>query len=101
MAHTIENATATATAESEKETKDSNATANATATAQLEERLSDARPAALAKQRSESRPIHLVAPGTHVALGEKKREAAARAEESDCPSGRMAGKVSRAWERET
>ncbi|EJK63399.1 hypothetical protein THAOC_15935, partial [Thalassiosira oceanica] len=49
----------------------------------------------VAKTRHRSRPINFVAPGTYVALGEKKREAAARAEESGYLSGRKAGNVVR------
>eukprot|EP01082_Thalassiosira_pseudonana_P012562 g11263.t1 g11263 contig5:482248-484533(-) len=39
------------------------------------------------------RPINFVAPGTYVALGEKKRQQAARAEESGYVSGRKDGRV--------
>ena len=47
----------------------------------------------VAKTRLRSRPINFVAPGTYVALGEKKREAAARAEEGGYLSGRKVGNV--------
>lgn len=47
----------------------------------------------IAKLRLKSRPINFVAPGTYVALGEKKRQQAARAEESGYVSGRKDGRV--------
>ena len=60
-----------------------------------EEVLLDARLAGgqVARARPRTRPINFVAPGTYVALGEKKREAALRAEESGYVSGRKAGNV--------
>ncbi|KAL7471009.1 hypothetical protein ACHAXS_013524 [Conticribra weissflogii] len=47
----------------------------------------------VAKTRLRHRPINFVAPGTYIALGEKKRQAAARAEESGYVSGRKDGRV--------
>ncbi|KAL3774135.1 hypothetical protein ACHAW5_002094 [Stephanodiscus triporus] len=43
--------------------------------------------------RPRSRPLNFVVPGTYVALGEKKRQLAANAEESGYISGRKAGNV--------
>lgn len=47
----------------------------------------------VAKTRLRHRPLNFVAPGTYIALGEKKRQAAARAEESGYVSGRKDGRV--------
>ena len=47
----------------------------------------------IAKQRQRHRPINFIAPGTYIAIGEKKREMAARAEESGYISGRKVGNV--------
>ncbi|KAL7544213.1 hypothetical protein ACHAWF_007598, partial [Thalassiosira exigua] len=63
------------------------------ASSAVEEKLLDSRLAPTQKSRLRSRPIRFVAPGTYVALGEKKREQAARAEESGFVSGRKEGNV--------
>ena len=47
----------------------------------------------VAKTRQRHRPMTFVTPGTYIALGEKKRQAAARAEESGYVSGRKVGTV--------
>ncbi|KAL7485728.1 hypothetical protein ACHAW6_011326 [Cyclotella cf. meneghiniana] len=47
----------------------------------------------IVKPRLKSRPISFVTPGTYIALGEKKRQQAARAEESGYVSGRKDGRV--------
>lgn len=58
-----------------------------------EEVVLDNRLAPTSKGRLHSRPLNFVAPGTYIALGEKKREQAARAAESGFISGRKAGNV--------
>ncbi|KAL7428670.1 hypothetical protein ACHAXH_002097 [Discostella pseudostelligera] len=55
--------------------------------------LLDTRLSAPQKSRPKSRPIHFVEPGTYVALGEKKRSIAMKAEESGYISGRKVGNV--------
>lgn len=45
------------------------------------------------KRRQHHRPIHFITPGTYIALGEKKREMASRAEKSGYISGRKVGNV--------
>lgn len=47
----------------------------------------------ITKNRQRHRPINFITPGTYIALGEKKREMAARAEESGYISGRKVGNV--------
>eukprot|EP00984_Skeletonema_dohrnii_P010785 scaffold4233_cov142-Skeletonema_dohrnii-CCMP3373.AAC.28 len=47
----------------------------------------------ISKQRQRHRPINFITPGTYIAIGEKKREMAARAEESGYISGRKVGNV--------
>ena len=47
----------------------------------------------IAKNRLKSRPISFVTPGTYIALGEKKRQQAIRAQESGYVSGRKDGRV--------
>lgn len=47
----------------------------------------------ITKQRQRHRPINFIAPGTYIAIGEKKREMAARAEASGYISGRKVGNV--------
>ena len=44
-------------------------------------------------ERARSRPLNFIVPGTYVALGEKKRQLAANAEESGFISGRKTGNV--------
>ena len=58
-----------------------------------EMQLLDTRLSAPQKSRPKSRPIHFVEPGTYVALGEKKRFIAMKAEESGYISGRKVGNV--------
>ncbi|KAL3775212.1 hypothetical protein ACHAWO_007884, partial [Cyclotella atomus] len=60
-----------------------------------EEELLDSRLAGgqIAKSRLKSRPISFVTPGTYIALGEKKRQQAVRAEASGYVSGRKDGRV--------
>ena len=58
-----------------------------------DELLLDTRLAATHKPRLQSRPIKFVTPGTYTALGEKKRQQAALAEESGFLSGRKVGNV--------
>lgn len=60
-----------------------------------EELLLDSRLAGgqIAKNRLKSRPISFVTPGTYIALGEKKRQQAIRAQESGYVSGRKDGRV--------
>ncbi len=60
---------------------------------QEEELLLDTRLSAPQKSRPKSRPMHFVEPGTYVALGEKKRFIAMKAEESGYISGRKVGNV--------
>ncbi|KAL7445210.1 hypothetical protein ACHAXM_011890 [Skeletonema potamos] len=47
----------------------------------------------ITKNRQRHRPINFITPGTYIAIGEKKREMAARAEESGYISGRKVGNV--------
>lgn len=47
----------------------------------------------ITKQRQRHRPINFIEPGTYIAIGEKKREMAARAEASGYISGRKVGNV--------
>ncbi|KAL3783241.1 hypothetical protein HJC23_001148 [Cyclotella cryptica] len=88
LAHTLTTVT-TADGKDAKGTKDSGkAVTN-------EEDVLDSRLAGgqIVKPRLKSRPISFVTPGTYIALGEKKRQQAARAEESGYVSGRKDGRV--------
>jgi len=91
LAHTVETTSSTtAAAAATTTTKDE---ASEKKIAKDEEILLDTRLAASSKQRLKSRPISFVAPGTYIALGEKKRQQAALAEESGYLSGRKVGNV--------
>ncbi|KAL7535495.1 hypothetical protein ACHAXR_007952 [Thalassiosira sp. AJA248-18] len=99
LAHTVvdtttSHATTAAVATSKKTLLDNdNETTSSTTNNKNEEVLLDTRLAGTHKQRPKSRPINFVTPGTYIALGEKKREQAARAAESGYVSGRKVGNV--------
>mmetsp|Transcript_22951 Transcript_22951/g.47959 ORF Transcript_22951/g.47959 Transcript_22951/m.47959 type:complete len:637 (-) Transcript_22951:41-1951(-) len=91
LAHTVETTSASTTKSDKKDAPEDVLTSNNAQS--TDEILLDTRLAASAKQRPKSRPINFVAPGTYIALGEKKREQAARAAESGFLSGRKVGNV--------
>lgn len=97
LAHTVNDEPPAATTASASATKDNNKNKETTKidkkSSQEEEILLDTRLAGTSKQRLKSRPINFVTPGTYIALGEKKRQQAARAEESGYVSGRKVGNV--------
>eukprot|EP00985_Skeletonema_marinoi_P015915 scaffold8394_cov143-Skeletonema_marinoi.AAC.4 len=65
-------------------------TSNTTSTDIFDPRIANGQ---ISKQRQRHRPINFITPGTYIAIGEKKREMAARAEESGYISGRKVGNV--------
>lgn len=58
-----------------------------------EEIILDTRLSSTTKNRKKSRPINFVAPGTYIALGEKKRQQATLAAQSGFISGRKVGNI--------
>ena len=70
--------------------KQSSTTTTTTETTLFDPRLANGQ---IIKTRHRHRPLNFITPGTYIAMGEKKREMAARAEESGFSSGRKVGNV--------